>query len=307
MSSVPDSVAPRWLCDFVREEVRPYLRDHSRAALEGLDRWHARHAEQQQRLDEWEAGRREYLFRVAALPPEQRPDSERPGPGYFWFEGPTDWVDGKLPYDRGFWVPPEWSQDNKPNVDWPMPPPPNLDLSPDECWAGLLAVHDEVWNSSQRIGPDVMDSPAYRRWPYFWRLRSRVLAPSVTHQGGLVEAHITALRAMLQTASASLAPHSAGGGGGERDRHPDGPEAGVRVWYGGEPVQVTGRIYAVIDYMWERESASFDDLADAVNQAVQDGTVHIWVNRANNVLRPLPLLWELEADGVNRFVRKRLR
>jgi hypothetical protein len=59
--------------------------------------------------------------------------------------------------------------------------------------------------------------------------------------------------------------------------------------------------------MWERESASFDDLADAVNQAVQDGTVHIWVNRANNVLRPLPLLWELEADGVNRFVRKRLR
>lgn len=85
---------------------------------------------------------------------------------------------------------------------------------------------------------------------------------------------------------------------------PDGPEAGCRVWYGGRPVAVSGRIYAVIDFMWAREWASFDALKSGVNSEAGDDTVFTWTCRANTALALLSLPWKLVADGESRVVRK---
>jgi len=86
-----------------------------------------------------------------------------------------------------------------------------------------------------------------------------------------------------------------------------GPEGGCRVRYGENVVEVEGRIYAVIEFIWRREFVQFDDLKSAVNEDAQDGTVHTWISRANLTLAPLNLPWRLEADGVNRMVRKSYR
>jgi hypothetical protein len=90
-------------------------------------------------------------------------------------------------------------------------------------------------------------------------------------------------------------------------RPTDGPEAGVRVWYRGQSVDVSGRTYAVINFMWAREWANFEDLRKGVNAEAGDDTVHTWICRANTRLAPLPLPWKLAADGVNRVVRKEPR
>lgn len=84
----------------------------------------------------------------------------------------------------------------------------------------------------------------------------------------------------------------------------DGPEDGVRVRFAGKTVDVSARTYAVIACVWGRTSVNMDDLKRAVNEEVQDATIHAWVNRANNALAPLPLPWKLQADTVNRVVRK---
>jgi hypothetical protein len=46
----------------------------------------------------------------------------------------------------------------------------------------------------------------------------------------------------------------------------DGPEAGRHVWYHGRRADVTGRIYAVLEFMWDRDWATFDELISEVNR-----------------------------------------
>jgi hypothetical protein len=94
---------------------------------------------------------------------------------------------------------------------------------------------------------------------------------------------------------------------GHSERSRDGPEAGCRVRYGHRTVDLKGRIYTFVAFMWSRESAEFEALKEAVKEDAQDKTIHTWVNRANTAIAPLGLPWTLCADGVNRYVRKRLR
>jgi hypothetical protein len=88
----------------------------------------------------------------------------------------------------------------------------------------------------------------------------------------------------------------------------DGPQGDGRwVSFNGRTVEIKGRDYQVVAYLWGRDFASFDSLKEAVNAEVADATVHTWVNRANNALAPLPLAWRLAADSTNRVVRKEPR
>lgn len=277
---------PTWLCDFAREvrcRLSPILERDRQGVWAALVRWrdtyneHSRlHFERQTRRGE--AARP----RLNALPGSIWP--ERPVVGRVWNDNRID-REGEAP-------------DGEPPFDFPLPPPDNRDPTGDECVAAMIAIHDEVWDSRQRVGPDVGDGAGDEWWP-FQLLRICVR--------GLTEVHLAALHRMLETAAGILTPPVAAGEDAGNEQHPDGPEAGCRVWYGGRFVEVSGRIYAVNNFMWRRESVTYDELKTSVNSEVQDKSVHTWVNRANNALTDLGLSWDLVADGSTRFVRKRRR
>ena len=86
----------------------------------------------------------------------------------------------------------------------------------------------------------------------------------------------------------------------------DGPEAGCRVRWEGRTVEVKGRSYKFINFMWRKEWAGFDAIKNGVAQ-VADSTIHTWRNRANNDLVELSLTWKPATDGRNRIVRKESR
>jgi hypothetical protein len=125
-SSSSEWQAPPWLSQLVRGEVRPFLLEHRNAALKAWARWHTSHKKRIKEIDAWDAGFEEHLRQQAALPPDQ--------------QSPT------LP-------------DGRPEMDYPLPPPRDHDLSEEDCWAGLLAVHDKARVPDERIGP--ADSLSY--------------------------------------------------------------------------------------------------------------------------------------------------
>jgi hypothetical protein len=139
-----------WHYRFVRAEVRPFLVEHQQVALEGLERWLARREDQRCALTEWQAQLDEYLRHLAAQPSDPWDESEPVGEGWEWRESWRDPSD-KVLYRISNWLPPRLTQ-SKPSVDdFPLPPPRHHDLTPDECWAALLAVHDVVRISREKL------------------------------------------------------------------------------------------------------------------------------------------------------------
>lgn len=176
---------PDWLSQFVRDELRPLIVRRRQDALDGLARYNARREEHERVLADWKERRRAFLRQNSARPRGQWAGQE-PGEGV-WVYGEIE--AGQGPF--GCWGPPELSVEGRPTVDdFPFPPPRNRDLSPDECWAALLVVHDEVRDPREGIGP--ADSIPYLAW------RSRVTK--------LTEEHLPDLRAMLRTVSQSQSP-----------------------------------------------------------------------------------------------------
>jgi hypothetical protein len=189
--------APPWISRFVRVELRPFLRQHQQAALGGLARWLARRDEQVRAEADWKAKQDEYLRRLAApwgdpwdgltrvLPIDPWDGQEPVAKGWTWCEDWRDSADGVgVLWPVRNWLPPELSEKSRPPLDdLPLPPPRNRDLSPEECWTALLAVHDEVRDPRERIGPD--DDIDYM----FLLERVRQLT----------EEHLPDLRAMLET------------------------------------------------------------------------------------------------------------
>ncbi len=230
---------PLWLSRFVRAEVRPLLLQHREVALEALARWLAWHADQHSRLREWQTRREEFLSQLPSLPADPWHGPVPPGEGFTWCEF---WMDPDSPEPTGelrrirSWVPPGLGGDSEPVVDRPLPPPENRDPSPDECWASLLAVHDEVRDPRERIGPAI-DGETYdpRNYP-FVVLRTHVLALPQAYRVGLTEEHLPGLRAMARTAAASLTPPAAPGGDAGDEPLSDGPFGTDGFRFGGAEV-----------------------------------------------------------------------
>jgi hypothetical protein len=94
-------------------------------------------------------------------------------------------------------------------------------------------------------------------------------------------------------------------------RHPDGLEGGRWLRWKGKRYNVpTGVIYRLIQYMWDRDHASYDDLMpdslkpDSVfDTPVIPQTVRSYVNKANNALPP-GFPWKLSANATSRHVTK---
>ena len=91
---------------------------------------------------------------------------------------------------------------------------------------------------------------------------------------------------------------------------PDGPAGdGAIVWYGGKSVALPPTLYRVAEFMWGREWAAFDALAEYVNEnrsveVLTDAAFSTWANRVNNALRPLSLPWRLSINRSSRRVVK---
>ncbi len=246
---------PSWLSRFVREEVRPLLLQHREAALEALARWLAWHADQQRRVREWQARQDEFLSQLPSLPADPWHGPVPPGEGFTWCELWRDPSTGELRLIRG-WMPPGLGEDSKPVVDWPLPPPENRDPSADECWASLLAVHDEVRDPRERIGPAI-EGETYDRGNYpFVVLRTCVLALPQAYRAGLTEAHLPALRAMVRTATASLTPPAAPGGDAGNEPLPDGPFGTDGFRFGGVEVEFgrAARQRTLVLALWDTET-----------------------------------------------------
>lgn len=88
----------------------------------------------------------------------------------------------------------------------------------------------------------------------------------------------------------------------------DGPEPGRWVWWNDQRYQVPrGTVYALIAYMWDRETASYDSLDGPVFDTPSDGTVRSYVNKVNNVLTGIGIPWKLCSDSRGRIVTKETR
>jgi hypothetical protein len=102
-------------------------------------------------------------------------------------------------------------------------------------------------------------------------------------------------------------PAPAGPGQQHADEpHPDGPEGGRWVWWKNERHMVPkGTVYRLLEYMWRRNSASYDQLVDeeVFESEVAPQTIRSYANKVNNALPP-GFLWRLSADAVGRQLTK---
>jgi hypothetical protein len=88
--------------------------------------------------------------------------------------------------------------------------------------------------------------------------------------------------------------------------HPDGPEGGRWIWWQNKRYDVPkGNVYRIIAYMWNRDSASYDELENATvfESSVAPQTVRSYANKVNNALPP-GIPWRLSANSTNRQLTK---
>src|SRR5262245_17386989 len=90
--------------------------------------------------------------------------------------------------------------------------------------------------------------------------------------------------------------------------HPDGPEGGCWLWWQGRRHDIPkGVVYRLIDYMWGRDYANYDDLDGPVfEEGFLPGTLRGRVSEANKVLERIRIPWILETNATNRFLTKKL-
>lgn len=104
-------------------------------------------------------------------------------------------------------------------------------------------------------------------------------------------------------------PEAIGANGPENKKnslHPDGMEGGRWLWWKNKRYDVSqGVVYRMLDYMWDWDSASYDDLEDAqvFDSAVAPQTVRSYTNKANNAL-PSGFPWRLSTNSVCRQLTK---
>jgi hypothetical protein len=88
-------------------------------------------------------------------------------------------------------------------------------------------------------------------------------------------------------------------------KHPDGPEGGSWLWSDNNRHAVpTGRTYQILEYMWDREFAGYDDLLHHLGTIAELTTIRGWAYDVNNVLHKAGVPWRLKANGRSRVMRK---
>jgi hypothetical protein len=100
-------------------------------------------------------------------------------------------------------------------------------------------------------------------------------------------------------------PRPVGTGGGLSPL--DGPEGGCWVWWRGKRHDVPkGVVYRMIEYMWSRDYATYDDLErDVFDGPIECQTIRSTCSKAKKVLEKLGVPWRLAADSASRHVRKK--
>lgn len=86
----------------------------------------------------------------------------------------------------------------------------------------------------------------------------------------------------------------------------DGPAGGRWLWWKNVQYKVPGGVvYRLLDYMWDRDSAHYDDLVDdhVFNTSVAPQTIRSYANKTNNEL-PAGFPWRLSTDSDNRQLTK---
>jgi hypothetical protein len=89
----------------------------------------------------------------------------------------------------------------------------------------------------------------------------------------------------------------------------NGPEGGRWVrWMGKRCPIPKGIVYRMVDYFWNRDSATYDELEGPVfENPVAPQTIRSWVNKVNTSLMPIGVPWRLSADSNTRHVTKQPR
>lgn len=93
----------------------------------------------------------------------------------------------------------------------------------------------------------------------------------------------------------------------EVDRKPDGPEGGCWLWWKGTRHDVPkGVLYRLLDFMWMKDSAKYDDLKKPVfdDTSVTPGTIRGRVSEVNKVLEKSGVPWHLKTDATARCLTK---
>jgi hypothetical protein len=86
----------------------------------------------------------------------------------------------------------------------------------------------------------------------------------------------------------------------------DGPAGGCWLWWSGRRHDVPkGNVYRLLDYMWDRDHAGYDDLVGPVFDAsILPQTIRSLSGKANSVLKKVGIAWRLEPDSVTRHLTK---
>jgi hypothetical protein len=94
----------------------------------------------------------------------------------------------------------------------------------------------------------------------------------------------------------------------EEKPHPAGPDGGRWLWWENHRYAIPqGRVYRLIEYMWNRDSARYDCLIRSVfDDPVTPQTIRSCVNRVNKAL-PSGFRWRLSTDSENRQLVKVLK
>ncbi len=88
--------------------------------------------------------------------------------------------------------------------------------------------------------------------------------------------------------------------------HSDGPEGGRWVWWKNKRHAVPkGVVYRLLGHMWDRDSASYDDLRTfkVIESDVAPQTIRSYANKVNNAL-PAGFPWRLSSDSISRQLTK---
>jgi hypothetical protein len=191
-----------------------------------------------------------------------------------------------------------------------------------KAWSKRAPVHPFDWPTIEAKEDDppatadliagvkaVLDHYGWRLLPLPRRLRKdgppyHLLRPGATWhwpdvptiRAGLLSGLTEAARALLPQAPPAAAV----------EPHPDGPEGGRWLWWAGIRHDVPGGVvYQLINYMWARDSACYDDLEGPVFDAdVAPGTIRARASDANKALKKAGVPWRLRCDSTTRHLTR---
>lgn len=181
-SHLPEFNPPGWMRDFVRDEVRPLLLRAKRTALAALERWEAAQDEQVQQRRKYDRNALRLRKRGKQRDKVRLILGEKPHVD----ENPLEHLIDS--YD-------EISQRHGAALERD---------STDECWVGLLALHDEVYDPKYRIGPVLCEQFGSRG--KLLSIENGYFSCACNSVSQLTEKHLNGLRTMVRTAQESLDP-----------------------------------------------------------------------------------------------------